>query len=63
MLDKQVGAYNVAEEIGRGSFAVVSKGIHMVFRQIPPLLTPLSSPTPLDHAPYCFAKIDRLTCV
>ena len=30
MLDKQVGAYTVAEEIGRGSFAVVSKGYHMV---------------------------------
>jgi hypothetical protein len=30
MLDKQVGVYQVAEEIGRGSFAVVSKGYHMV---------------------------------
>ena len=30
MLDKQVGAYTVAEEIGRGSFAVVSKGYHVV---------------------------------
>jgi hypothetical protein len=30
MLDKTVGAYSVAEEIGRGSFAVVSKGYHMV---------------------------------
>ena len=30
MLDKQVGVYTVAEEIGRGSFAVVSKGYHMV---------------------------------
>jgi hypothetical protein len=30
MLDKQVGAYTVAEEIGRGSFAVVFKGHHMV---------------------------------
>jgi hypothetical protein len=30
MLDKQVGVYTVGEEIGRGSFAVVSKGHHMV---------------------------------
>ena len=30
MLDKQVGIYTVGEEIGRGSFAVVSKGHHMV---------------------------------
>jgi hypothetical protein len=36
MLDKQVGVYNVAEEIGRGSFAVVSKGYHIVITPFPP---------------------------
>ena len=46
MLDKQVGAYNVAEEIGRGSFAVVSKGIHMV--RFP------KHPTPPPPPPFVF---------
>jgi hypothetical protein len=53
MLDKQVGAYNVAEEIGRGSFAVVSKGIHMVFRQIP---LPSFPHHPLTMAPIVSPK-------
>ena len=36
MLDKQVGVYTVGEEIGRGSFAVVSKGHNMVTPEPPP---------------------------
>ena len=41
MLDKQVGVYTIGSEIGRGSFAVVSKGLHMVTSlKVPPLSRP-----------------------